>query len=65
MEPISPHAEWVSTNHVRLVTACMGLSRVWEYIPIFHEIITTHKILQWLEDIGVSNIDRVNPSYEA
>ena len=53
------------TDHVSVVTACVGLSRVCEYISLFHEIITTHKILQWLKDIGTSNTDRVNPSYEA
>jgi len=50
-----PHSECVSIDHVRLVTACVGLSRVWEYISIFQEIITTRKVLQWLEDIGTSN----------
>jgi hypothetical protein len=50
------HSEWVSTDHVR---------RVWESISIFHEIISTRKILQWLEDIGTSNTDKVNPIYEA
>jgi hypothetical protein len=58
-----PHGEWVSTDRVRLVRASVGLSRVLEYISIFHDIITTHKILQWLEDIGTSN--RVNPNCEA
>jgi len=42
-----PHGEWVSNDHVRLVTACVGLSRVWECISIFHEIITMCIILKW------------------
>jgi len=34
------------SDNVRLVTGCVGLSRVWECISIFHEIITTDIILQ-------------------
>lgn len=58
-----PHGEWVSIDHVRLVTTCVGLSHVWEYISIVQAIITTRKILQWLEDILTSNTGRAKPSY--